>query len=140
VCNFPIHLPGLFWGYLLDKTSRDAGKNGTRFHYRPRKDDRTGGDDSALADYGMVKDNGTHTNEGTMADVGTMDSDIVAYRDFITNLNDGLLIESVQDGAILYIDAIANADGIDVATYHSSEPEATLSSNLHITDNNGIVG
>ena len=62
------------------------------------------------------------------------DGNIVAY------FNSRFLIERVQHRAVLNVHAVANGDGVHVATQHGAKPDAALVAHRHIAYDSGVVG
>jgi hypothetical protein len=44
----------------------------------------------------------------------------------------------MNDRAILHVDLVAHANGIDIATNHGIEPETAIIAGDHVTDDRGI--
>ena len=58
----------------------------------------------------------------------------------ITYLDGRLLIECMEYAAILYVDAIADAYTVDIATQYGIEPYAAVAPHHHIADDCSIIG
>ena len=54
--------------------------------------------------------------------MAAVERDIVPDGDIVTDLDRGLLIEGMEDGAVLDIHIVADADGVDVTAEDGVEP------------------
>jgi hypothetical protein len=50
------------------------------------------------------------------------------------------LIEGVEHRAVLYVDAVADAYGVDVAAYYGVEPYGAVVAHDHVADYGGVFG
>lgn len=55
-----------------------------------------------------------------------MDGHVVAYGYIVAYLDGGFLVEGVQHRAVLYVDAVADAYGVDISAQHGVEPYAAV--------------
>lgn len=67
-------------------------------------------------------------------DVASVKSDVVSDRHIFADLYGGFLIECVEDGAVLYVDAVGDANGVDIAAYDGVEPYRAVASDDDVAD------
>ena len=65
---------------------------------------------------------------------------IVPYGHVVADFDGGFLVEGVQYRAVLYVYAVADADGVDIAAQHGVEPYAASVAHYYVADNGGVVG
>ena len=137
---FLVYFAGLVGGDLFDLLGRDACPDGVRRNDGVGEDEGTSGDNSACANDGAIEYGRAHSDEGIVVDRCAMDCHIMADGDIVANMDCGLLVESMEDSAILDVDMIANADGVDIATEDSAEPDAAAFADNGIADDGGVIG
>lgn len=136
---FLVDLPGLLGIDLFYELGRYAGINTTRLYDGFAKYDRAGGDDRPFSDYGMIEYDRAHSDQRSFADLGAVDGYIVTYGYVVADFDGRFFIKGVQNGAVLDIYAVADADGIDVAPQNGAEPKAASFSYFYIADHGCIV-
>ena len=57
----------------------------------------------------------------------------------VADLDGWFLVKRVEDRAILYVHAIADADGVHVATQDGAKQNAATLANLHIADDRCVI-
>ena len=107
---------------------------GTAEHYG------SGGDERPLPHFGIIHNDCSHSDQGIVMNFGAMDHYVMADRDIIADLDGRLLIESMEHGAILDIDTVADGDGVDIAAQHGAEPDAALIAHSDIAHEGSIIG
>ena len=70
--------------------------------------------------------------------MAAVERDIVPDGDIVADLDRGLLIEGVEDGAVLDIDVVADADGIDVTAEDGVEPDTAALPEDDISDDGSV--
>ena len=138
VGNALVKLTPLLGGDLLDELSRNASPQGVRLDDGLGQDDRACSYDSPFADDDIIHHDGSHADEGVVTDMAAVECDIVPDRDIVTDLNGRLLIEGMEDGAVLDIHVVADADGIDVTAEDGVEPDAAALSKDDISDDGSV--
>ena len=133
-----IQLTPLLGGDLLDELSRHACPQGIRLDDGLGQDDRACGYDSPFADDDIIHHDGSHTDEGVVTDMAAVERDIVPDGDIVTDLDRGLLIEGMEDGAVLDIHVVADADGVDVTAEDGVEPDAAALPEDDISDDGSV--
>ena len=133
-----IQLTPLLGGDLLDELSRHASPQGIRLDDGLGQDDRACCYDSSFANDDIIHHDGSHADEGVVTDMAAVERDIVPDGDIVTDLDCGLLIEGMQDGAVLDIDVVADADGIDVTAEDGVEPDAAALPEDDISDDGSV--
>ncbi len=68
-----------------------------------------------------------------------MDCHVVAHRNVVADFNNRLLIKSVEHRAVLYVDAVADGDGVYISAKHGAEPDAAFVTHRHVADKCGIL-
>ena len=87
----------------------------------------------------MVQNDRSHANERPVADFGSVNRHVVPDGYIVANFDGRFLIQRVQNGTVLYVDAVADSDGIDISPQHCVEPDAATVTNFDIAHNRGIV-
>ena len=75
---------------------------------------------------------------GVVTDMAAVERDIVPDGDIVTDLDRGLLIEGMEDGAVLDIHIVADADGVDVTAEDGVEPDAAALPEDDISDDGSV--
>ena len=104
------------------------------------QDHGAGCHDGTFAHHDIVHHHRTHADEGQVFDLGPVDGHIVADGDIVADFYGRFLIEGVQNGTVLDVDVVADADGIDVAAHHGVEPDGTAVAHHHVADDGGVLG
>ena len=135
-----VYLFGLLRVYLLHELGRHTGVDASRFDDRLAEHDRTGRYDGTFAYDSMIHHDGAHADQRPVFNLRPVDGDVVPDGDVVANLDGGFLVERMQDGAVLDIDAIPDADGVHIAADDRPEPDAASFANHHVANDRGIVG
>ena len=104
------------------------------------EDDAPGRHDGAPAHVGKVEHDGAHADEGIVVHAAAVECGVVSYGDVVAQLYDGLAVEGVEHGAVLYVDGIAEADGVDVAAQDGAVPDAAVASHPDVAHEDGCLG
>ena len=72
--------------------------------------------------------------------VGAVDGDVVSDGNIVADGDGALLIERVEDGSVLNVDMVADADAVDVAAQHGVEPDAATVADDGVTDDGCVLG
>ena len=88
----------------------------------------------------MVEDDRTHAHQRAVLDGGAVDGDVMTYRDIVAYLDGRFLVKRVQHAAVLYVDTVAYAYGVDVAAQYGAEPDAAFVAHYYIAYDGGVVG
>ena len=67
-----------------------------------------------------------------------MNNGRMSYAHIVTNAGWIFFVGTVDDGIVLDVDPVADADAIDIATDHGIEPDAAMVAHPHIANNGGI--
>jgi len=70
--------------------------------------------------------------------MAAVERDIVPDGDIVTDLDGRLLIEGMEDGAVLDIDVVADADGVDVTAEDGVKPDAAALPEDDISDDGSV--
>ena len=133
-----VEFASLLGGDLLDELSWHACPEGVRLNDSLGQDDRASCYDSSFADDDIIHHDGSHADEGVVTDMAAVERDIVPDGDIVADLDRGLLIEGVEDGAVLDIDVVADADGIDVTAEDGVEPDTAALPEDDISDDGSV--
>lgn len=139
-CYLFVYLYGLGGVDGLDELGGDAGVDAAGFDDGVAEHDGTGGYYGAFADNGIVEDNGAHADQGAVADFCAVEDDIMPDGYVVADFDYGFFVQGVEDGAVLDVDAVADADGIDVAAEYGSEPDAAAFADDDVADDDGGFG
>ena len=133
-----VQLASLLGGDLLDELSWYTSPQGVGLDDGLGQDDRACSYDSPFADDDIIHHDGSHADEGVVTDMAAVERDIVPDGDIVTDLDRGLLIEGMEDGAVLDIDVVADADGIDVTAEDGVEPDTAALPEDDISDDGSV--
>lgn len=117
-----------------------AQRERARRNVRARGDDRSGSDNGTFCDHSAVHDDGAHADEATGLDVATVDDDPMAQGDVVVDDGGVFAACDMDHGQVLDIDALTNADLVDIATDDAVEPDGAALSDVDIADDNGPRG
>jgi hypothetical protein len=88
----------------------------------------------------MIHHDGAHANQYIVLQRTTMHQRIMPNAAKITNLSARFLIGAMDDGSILDIHSLADADGVYITTDYRIEPEAAMVARNDIAHKGGIFG
>ena len=109
-------------------------------HLGAAQHDTAGGDDGAFTDFGMVQDDAAHADEGHVADFGTVHDHVVPDGHVVADFGHRFLVQCVYNTVVLDVKAVADGDGVNVATQHGIEPDAAVVAHGHVAHDDGTVG
>ena len=96
------------------------------------------GDDGAFADVCMIEHGGSHADEGAVVNGAAMEGDVMSDGDVVAYLECCFLIEGMETAAVLYVDSVADADVVDIASHNGIEPYGTLVAHGDIAYDSGV--
>ena len=137
--DFLVDLFRLLGVDFLDELRGTAGVDAARLHVGVAQDDGPRRDDGSLANDRVVEDDGPHADQGPVLYLRPVDRHVVPDRHVVADLDGRFLIKRMQDGPILDVHPIPDADGVDVAPQDGVEPDAAALPDLHVTDDGGVV-
>jgi hypothetical protein len=117
---------------------RDAGIDSSGFHPGVFKHHGSCSYDGIAADLGIVHNNCAHSDQNPVMDGAAMYDGIVANGYIIPDIDLGLLVSTMEHCAILYIHFVANADTVNIAAYHSVEPDTAIIAQYYVPYHSGI--
>ena len=103
-------------------------------------DEGTCGNQGFVGDFGVIQNDSSHTDQDAITNFAAVDDGAVADSDFVTDFERSFLIGAVEDGAILDVCAIANANIVYIAPDDDMVPDAAGITDHHIADDNGGFG
>ncbi len=98
-----------------------------------------GGDDGAGSDDGAVQDDAAHADEAARFDGASVENDGVADGDVVANVDSVLVFHAVEDGVVLNVGVVADADLVHVAAENGVHPDAGVLAHYDISDELGGV-
>jgi len=119
--------------------SRGTHPEGVGLDDRLFGNERAGGDDRAGSDDGAVQDDAAHADEAAGFDGASVENDGVADGDVVAYVDSVLLFHAVEDGVVLNVGVVADADLVDVATEDSVHPDAGVLAHYDVSDELGGV-
>ena len=134
------HAVLLFGGERLDLLGGYAGIDAAGIALLVREDKGAGGDDGAAVHDGVVEQGGTHPDQTVVFDTGAVNGGVVADRNVVAQFDYRFLVEGVQYGAVLDVDAIAEADGVNVAAKDGAVPDGAVVAHRDVADQGGGFG
>lgn len=131
---------------------------GSTFVFRERTDDATGcaynegafgndhalrykgssSDDAAWTNLAAIEQDSTHADKDFILDGAGMHDGAMTDGDVVAD-EGGVIIANVDDNAVLNVATGADMDGVNVTTKNSAVPNAGLSLQGHITDDDGAL-
>ena len=105
-----------------------------RRHLHPLRDQRTGGDDRSGADVRAVQKNGAHADETAVLDGAAMNDGRVPNRHVVADRGGMGVFHHVDDGAVLHVRTVPDANPVHVAADDRHHPHAAVFANLHVAD------
>jgi hypothetical protein len=112
----------------------------TGFAYHIFLDDGASGDEAVFFHYRLVHDDGAHTHQYMVVYGTAMYQRAVANAHVVTDGGAAFLVGAVEDGPVLDINFIANADKVHIAAHHCLKPNGALVAHHDITDDGSIFG
>jgi hypothetical protein len=97
-------------------------------------DQSAGGDDRAGSNDGSVQDDAPHADEAARFDGASVKNDGVADGDVVAYVDSILLFHAMEDGVVLDVGVVPDADLVYVATENSVHPDAGMLTHGHVSD------
>jgi len=129
----------VFFIQVAAEFSWGAHPEGVRFYDRFLRDQGAGGDDGARSDDGAVEDDGAHADEAAGFDFAAVEDDVVAHGDVVANVDAILFFHAVENGVVLNVGVMADADLVDVAAEDGVHPDAGVLAENDVADELGGV-
>jgi hypothetical protein len=130
----------LFLRYGFDFTGRNASIQipwltlGVFKHHSASRYNAT------CAHYRMVHYNGAHANENIVFHRAAMHNSPMPNTHPRTNRGCSFLVGAVNDGSILNIRFLTDADAVHIATQYGVKPHGTIISQYNVAYNGGVFG
>ena len=103
------------------------------------KDECPGSDNRPLSYLAAVEERGPHADECSVVYGAGMHGDVVPYGDIAADVRGACVVCHVYARAVLYVGAVANGDGCDVAPDDGIKPHRALVAHLHIAHDGGVL-
>ena len=133
--DFAFHFFGcnlfyLFSGYA--RVNRAAFANGTFQHNGP------GSNNGIAVHHGAIHYNGAHAHQHIVVQRTAMHQCIVPNGYIVADNGFAALVRAMDDGTILHIDLVAQADAVDIAADNGVEPHTARITHFHVAHNSSV--
>src|SRR5687767_8732235 len=94
-------------------------------------------DHGAFADSRAVEHDGPDTDQAVILDSATVQNDRVSDGDAVADVEREFTVVDMEDGVVLDVAIVTDADGVDIAAQGSVAPDAGTLADFHIADDLG---
>ncbi len=136
--NAPNGILKLLWADGFYFFSRNARVDKPRFEAAVFQYHCAGCDEAVFLHYGMIHDDGTHANQHIVHERTAVYECAMADGNVVADGGGGAQVGAVQDGAVLNVDFVANADAVDIAAHHRLKPDAAIVADDHVANDGRI--